>query len=233
MINSESTFYKELFYISLAIVIIWFAVTFGSIAAGNPIFYSFIFFNLAIVALVIILNVFAKKVVAYFYEAKIEHKAWAIQRFWFGREHHFNKPFPAGIIIPFFLSIITLGCWIWMAVLEFDIYSTTARAAKKHGMHRFTEITEIHMGLIAAAGVAANLFAAVIGYIIGFPEFSRLSIYYACYSMIPLGNLDGAKIFFSGGDLTRGTSKPLGLPTLWAVLGIICLIFLFFSFAVV
>lgn len=233
MINSENAFYRELFYISLAIVIVWFAVSFGLVVAGSPISYPLIFFNLIIVALVIILNILAKKAVAYFYEAKIEHKAWTIQRFGFGREQHFNKPVPAGIIIPFFLSIVTLGYWIWMAVLEFDIYSTTARAAKQHGMHRFTEITEIHLGLIAASGVVINLIAAVIGYIIGFPEFSRLSIYYACYSMIPLGNLDGAKIFFSGGDISRGTSKPLGLPTLWAVLGIICLIFLFFAFAVV
>ena len=232
MSSSESTFYRELFYIALAVVIVWFAVSFARVAAGNQISYSLIFLNLAVVALVIILNVFTKKIVAHFYEAKIEHKAWTIQRFGFGREHHFNKPVPAGIIIPFFLSITTLGYWIWMAVLEFDIYSTTARAAKRHGMHRFTEITEIHMGLIAASGVVINLFAAIIGYIIGFPEFSKLSIYYACYSMIPLGNLDGAKIFFSGGDITRG-SKPLGLPTLWAVLGIICLIFLFFSFIVV
>jgi hypothetical protein len=233
MLDSKNMFYRELFYISLAIVIIWFAVSFGPIVAGNQISYPLIFFNLIMVALVVIISIFAKKVVAYFYEAKIEHKAWTIQRFGFGREQHFNKPVPAGIIIPVFLSIITLGYWIWMAVLEFDIYSTTARAAKRHGMHRFTEITEIHMGLIAAAGVVANLFAAVIGYIIGFPEFSRLSIYYACYSMIPLGNLDGAKIFFSSGDITHGISKPLGLPTLWAVLGIICLIFLFFSVAVV
>ena len=43
--------------------------------------------------------------------------------------------------------------------------------------------------------------------------------------MIPLSNLDGSKIFFSGGQLGEG-KRIGGLPTLWVILGLICLVFL-------
>ena len=35
-----------------------------------------------------------------------------------------------------------------------------------------------------------------IGYLLGFTEFSKLSIYYALFNMFPISSLDGNKIFF-------------------------------------
>ena len=101
--------------------------------------------------------------------------------------------------------------------MEFEIHPSTARASKRHGIYRFTEMTDWHMGLIAAAGLVANLFAAMIGYIIGAPEFTKLSIYYACFCLIPFGNLDGTKIFF-------------GSIIIWFTLLIICAVFLSYAF---
>jgi Zn-dependent protease len=83
-----------------------------------------------------------------------------------------------------------------MACLVFDVKPKIYRAAKRHGLYSYSEMTESHIGLIAAVGVIASLVFAVIGYLMGFSEFSRLSIYFAFFNMIPISDLDGNKIFF-------------------------------------
>ena len=83
-----------------------------------------------------------------------------------------------------------------MASLVFEVKPKSYRAAKRHGLYTFSEMTEEHMGYIAAAGIFATLVFAVIGYLLGFTEFSKLSIYYALFNMFPISSLDGNKIFF-------------------------------------
>lgn len=204
---------KELIYISLAIIVGTFIIYFNELSKGANSSIILLLFTLIIMAITIIVNISAKKIAAYYYEAKIETKIWMWERYGIKRGQHFKTPIPAGILIPALISIISFGYFIWLTLLEFDVFATTARAAKKHGMYRFTDMTDIHIGLIAASGVVANLITAILGYIAGFPEFSRLSIFYAFFSMIPFGNLDGTKIFF-------------GSKNIWIGLGIIVLIFL-------
>ncbi|HRZ85859.1 MAG TPA: hypothetical protein P5277_03700 [Candidatus Paceibacterota bacterium] len=229
MSNSEDLF-KEIFAIFLAIILLTFIVIFNS-NSKSGINYLSILFSFFIAALVIIINILGKKIVANFYGARINHKIWMIKRYGFRREAAFNKPLPVGILIPFLVSLISYGYIMFMTFLEFDVYSTSARSAKSQGIHRFTEITEIHLGLIAAAGIFFNLIGAVIGYIANFPEFSRLNIYYSLFCLIPLSNLDGSKIFFSTGS--SGNKITFGLPTLWIILLIINLIFLAYSFILI
>ncbi len=62
-------------------------------------------------------------------------------------------------------------------------------------------MTEFHIALIAASGIIINLILAIMGYIFAswnpiLETFSKLSIYYAFWSIIPIGKLDGTKIFF-------------------------------------
>ena len=77
-------------------------------------------------------------------------------------------------------------------------------------------MTERHIGLIAAAGIAMNLIAAIIGYIINQPEFAKLNIYFAFFNMLPLSDLDGNKILF-------------GNKVLWSFLAIITIIGMFYA----
>jgi len=114
-----------------------------------------------------------------------------------------------------------------MAVLGFDLEETTARASKRHGRYKFSQITDLHLGFIAVSGIIANLILAIIAYIINFPELARISIYYATYSLLPIGNLDGSKILFM-----HGTKQNL-YKTVWGILLILCLIFLAYSFLLV
>ena len=58
---------------------------------------------------------------------------------------------------------------------------------------------------------------AVLGYLVGFTEFARLNIFLAFFSMIPISDLDGNKIFF-------------GSQIMWSFLAAITLIGLGYAF---
>ncbi len=207
---------KEIGHILIAFIVLGFSISLENIIK-NGLDYLLILTVFLLILLIMLVNILSKKAAAYYYEAKIEHRIWMWERFGFRREERFPKPIPLGIIAPVIFSVVSYGKTLWLAALEFDVYTTSARASKRHGEHRYTEMTEIHITLITAAGVVANLILSIIGYLAGFPELSKLSIYYAAYSMIPFGNLDGSKIFF-------------GSRLVWYTLGIICLIFLGYAF---
>ena len=100
--------------------------------------------------------------------------------------------------------MLSVGYVKWLAALVFDVTPKPYRAAKRHGLYRFSEMTESHIGLIAASGILANLFFAVVGYLIGTPEpmnFVSLSVFYALFNMLPISDLDGNKIFFGSIEL--------------------------------
>jgi Zn-dependent protease len=148
------------------------------------------------VFLVISINILAKKAISYYLDSKIKFKLWEIKKYWFKPGQEFKRPFPAGIFFPIIFSALSFGNLIWLASLVFEIKPKVYRAAKRHGLYSFSEVTEFQIGLIAAAGVLVNLIFAVIGYFAGFPMFAKLNIWLAFFNMIPISNLDGNKIFF-------------------------------------
>lgn len=158
-------------------------------------FDSFIYVLLSIF-FAIAINVAAKIVASCYYESEIEVKVWEMERYGFKPSNYFRKPIPVGAFIPILAALISFGYFTWLASLVFDVKPKTYRAAKRHGLYSFSEMTEEHLGNIAAAGILANLAFAVIGYLIGFEEFAKLNIYYAAFSIIPISDLDGNKIFF-------------------------------------
>lgn len=174
-------------------------------------------YTLLAIFCVIVINVLTKKVVSFFLESEIEMKIWKIERYGFKPNQYFKKPIPAGAILPLIISLISFGYIPWMASLIFDIRPQIYRTAKRHGLYSYSEMTESHIGIIAASGVIANLIFAIIGYLLGFAEFSRLNIYFAFFNMLPLSDLDGNKIFF-------------GNIILWSFLAALILIGLFYAF---
>ena len=204
---------KEIGLIIAVIIIVALSLSF---LKGLETFFHF----LAYVFLIIIINIFAKKIACYYVESEIEIKLWQIKRFGFKPTAQFKRPFPAGALFPLLFSVLTFGNFIWLASLVFDIKPKVYRAAKRHGLYSFSEMTESHIGIIAAAGIFATLVFAVIAYLVGYSDFARLSIYYAFFNMIPISNLDGNKIFF-------------GNLVLWSFLATITLIGLGLAFFLV
>lgn len=168
-------------------------------------------YTLLSIFLVLMINVIAKKVAAFFLETEIEVKLWEMKRWGYKTRQHFRTPVPMGVIMPIIVTIISYGYLNWFATLVFDVKQKVYRAARRWGMYTFSEVTEYHIGIIAAWGVVANLLFALIGYLIGFPEFARLNIYVAFFNLIPFSDLDGNKIFF-------------GSIVLWAFLAAVALI---------
>jgi hypothetical protein len=177
-------------------------------------------YTLLSVFLIIVINVIAKKVASFYLDAHTEIKLWEIERYGFRPHEHFRKPVPAGVIMPVIFSLLSFGYFTWMAVTTFEVKPRTYRAAKRFGLYSFSEMSEYHLGLIAAAGILANLVFAVIGYFLNVPQFSRLSVYYALFNMLPLSDLDGNKIFF-------------GSIIMWAFLAALVAIGVFFTLFVI
>ncbi len=177
-------------------------------------------YTLLAVFCIIIINIIPKKVMSFYLDSEIELKLWEIERYGFKPSKYLKKPFPAGAFLPIITTAFSFGYINWLASLVFDVKAKIYKAAKRHGLYTFSEMTEYHIAIIAAAGIFANLIFAVVGYLIGFSIFAKLNIYYALYNMIPLSDLDGNKIFF-------------GSIVLWSFLAALTLIGLLFVILVV
>ena len=172
---------------------------------------------------IIIINITAKEIAAYYLETKIEIQPWEISRYWFKSNSYFKRPFPAWLLFPLILAVISGGYVIWLASLIFEPKPKPHRAAKRHGLYSFSEMSEYDIGKIAAAGIATTLLFALIGYLVHLPpqmNFVSLSIWFAFFNLLPISNLDGNKIFF-------------GSKILWSTLSIITLIAITYTFMVV
>lgn len=177
-------------------------------------------YALLAIFLVILINVFAKKIAGYYLESEIEIKIWEIEKYGWTAGQHFRKPFPLGALMPLIATAFSLGKIYWLACFTFDVKPKIYRAAKRHGLYKYSEMTEWHLGLIATAGIVANLIFAIIGYLLGYSEFAALNAYFAFFSILPLSDLDGNKIFF-------------GSLVLWSFLAAIVLIGLLLTIFIV
>jgi Zn-dependent protease len=180
---------KEIYSLLAVIVII--TLAFGLFRDVSVFPYIFL-----AVLLVVLINSLAKKIASFYLDSEINIRTWQVRRYGFRAHDYFKRPFQAGLFFPIITSLITLGHFVWMACLVFDVKPKIHRAAKRHGLYSYSEMTEEHIGWIAAAGIAANLVFAVVGYLIGFSELAKMNIYFALFNILPLSDLDGNKIFF-------------------------------------
>ncbi|MBI2043495.1 hypothetical protein HYT25_03850 [Candidatus Pacearchaeota archaeon] len=214
---------KEVAHIVVAILVLSLAISIWN--------FEILFYALASVFFIVFANIVAKNISAYYFEAEIESKIWEIYRYgllgvlsksYFSvhPSRKFKKPVPIGAFLPIITSLVSLGYFTWFSALVFDVKPKSYRAAKRHGLYSFSEMTEEHIGYIAAFGILANLLFAIIGYFIGFELFAKLNIYYAFFNILPLSDLDGNKIFF-------------GNIVLWSFLAALILIGMGYVFLIV
>jgi len=184
---------KEILIIIISIIVLGFIIALSKDLEdfSTNLLYGFLF-----VFIILLVNILAKKLIAYYLDSEIEIKLWEIQRFGYRAHWKFKKPIPAGVIFPIIFAVISTGYIKWLATLVFDVKASVHRAARRYGIYSFSEITEYHMALIAGAGIIMNLIVAVIAYLLGYEEFTRLSIYFVFFNMLPISDLDGNKIFF-------------------------------------
>ncbi len=183
---------KEPIVIFFAAIVLALAASFKNTTILYTAFLSFL--------IIIVLNFIAKKIVAYHFEIDILTKFWTWQQYGLRKDMHFIKPIPM-IWLPLIAALFSKGFLFWLGVLEFDVKAKPERSSRRHGVYRFTEVTEWHVAWIATWGIIINFIAAIIAYIAGFELFAKLSIYFIAWSIIPIGKLDGTKIFFASRTL--------------------------------
>ncbi len=187
---------KEITWIIIAIIILGFIIEFSdqSFNTGNFI-ESHPGFLFAIP--IILVPVITKKLVSGIYNIKVEHSIWKAQRWWFTERAKFKRAFPIGLVIPFFLSLMSLGYIKIMTLLQFDAENLPKkRLLKKRGEVRKTEINESDLAFTAAWGFWSLILLAILTAILNQPELAKYSIYYGIWNIIPISQLDGTKLFF-------------------------------------
>jgi Zn-dependent protease len=207
---------KELVTILVATLVLGFT---ASLLQSIPI----LLYSILSVFIILLINILAKKITAYYLESKIEIQPWEISRYGFKPKSYFRKPLPAWLIFPLVLAVVSGGYVIWLASLVFEPKPLPHRSAKRHGLYSFSEMSEYDIGLIAAAGIGANLLFVIVGYLIHLPaemNFVVLSIWFTFFNMLPISSLDGNKILF-------------GSKILWSVLAIIVLIAVTYTFTII
>jgi hypothetical protein len=197
---------KEIGALILALIVISFSNSYFNL---DLFLLSLLFFTI-----ILVIYTASKKLAAYYYEAEEETRIWTFQRYGLAESYYFKTPIPIGIILAFLLPIVSFGYIPWFAVTESEIKPTPARAVKRHEILSFTEMTEWHLALISSAGPVSMFALAILAYFINQPHLAELSIYFACFNLLPLGKLDGAKIFF-------GSYILYAIITILAILGLL------------
>lgn len=201
---------KEIGTIAISIVVLGFVISLTDLN-------NLILKSLSAIAVIILLNVLFKKVAAFYLDTEIELQLWTAKRYGIKPGAKFRKPLQLGLIIPLLLKVITMGYLNWTAALTFETKGKNYRAARRHGIYSFSEVTEAQMGYIAAIGIVGTLLGAFIGYLFGFEDFARLSLGYAFFNMIPLSTLDGNKLFFGNLILWSFLAAIVSLGALAAI----------------
>lgn len=207
---------KEILILIVSSIVVGFIVS-------NFVTSELLWYSALSIFFILLINTLVKKIAGHYFESEVKIGFWELKRYWFRAESHFKKPLAAGLIIPILIKAISLGKINWLAFLTFDVDAKVSRAARRHDIYTFSELSEYHLGVIAAWGIIANLFFAAVAYLIGLPpemNFVNLSIYYAFFNMIPFSDLDGNKIFF-------------GSLILWSFLAAIVLLGVLFSFLII
>jgi len=188
-----------------------------------PEFKTEVWLLISLLALIILgVNTFGKKLTARFYDSNAVINHWNLGRYGLGKTAVFKKPFPMWVFTPIIIAFITLPMYTikWLAVTTFDASPLPSKAKRK-----FSEVTEWDLALIAIGGILFNLILAFISHLLGFGYFAKLNVLFAIFNLIPISQLDGAKIFFGSRILwISGIILTLAILVLLDISGIIAII---------
>lgn len=200
----------ELKHLLAAIIILAVVAAIQPLISAN---YSLAIQSILFAIIILFVTILSKKITAYSLDCDVEHELWHSKHYGFRPHFHLKKPIPLGIILPIFISIITLGAAKLFTVLVYEAKPLKHRAARRFGFYSFAELTDRHNAYIGASSIIALLVLSIISYLIpGLEYLTKLSIYYALSNMLPVSKLDGSQIFF-------------GSRILYAVLAAITIIF--------
>lgn len=171
--------------------------------------------------IILAVSVFVKKGIAYALDSDVEHELWRVERYGFEVSSRFKNPKLAGLIVPLFFTIISLGKFMVMPLLTYEARALKHRAARRFGTYSYTEMTDWHNALIGSAGIAVVLILALVTYF--FPSYNleyltKMATFYAFWNMLPISKLDGAQIFFGSRILYSVLAATTLIFTAYAII---------------
>lgn len=188
---------NELLSILVAIIILSISYTFKD---------NISFINIFIVFTIILsTNILSKKAFANYLNIQLKVKFWSIYQTSLLEKGHLKKPLTMAWL-PLLLSYISKGIILWIPILITKEEKTIQRITKDKGMHRFSEVTEWEKAQIICVSIFSLILICLISSFFNFILLSKLSIYFALWSLIPLSNLDGSKLFFGSKKLWTFTT---------------------------
>lgn len=183
---------EEIVVIALAIIVASFSAAFTEL---NKFLLSALFLTI-----IFVVYTGTKKIAAYLYESEEETQIWSFQRYGFYKKSYFKYPIPIGIILPFIIPLFSMGLALfplpWLAITQSKIKPKKERAAKKHGFWSFSEMTEYHIAVIHSWAFVSLLVLFIIAILLNISQLASLSILFAIFNLLPLGKLDGSRVFF-------------------------------------
>ena len=180
---------KEISWIILAIIILGFIIEFSTA-------YTLTFIGVIYATIIILTSVLIKNLAADYFYVIIEHQIWEFKQWWWTTRSHFKKAIPIGLILPFFVTFVSIGTIKIMTLLQFNGKPSKKRLLKKRGAVRKSEVNESDFAFISAWASWGLIILAIIASLIHQPELSKYAIYYGFWNLLPISQLDGAKLFF-------------------------------------
>ncbi|MFC1685783.1 hypothetical protein ACFLZZ_02040 [Nanoarchaeota archaeon] len=180
--------WKEMLTLASSALVLGYIIAFTTFTEFNLKSW-FIWFLLGL--LILTVNTVGRKLTALFYDADAKISHWHIKRYGFWKWMYFKKLFPIWFILPVFLIWITDGFISWLAIITFEASPLKSRARRK-----FSEVTEWDLALIAIGGLLLNAVLAFVSYLLGFGDFAKINLMFILFNLIPISNLDGAKVLF-------------------------------------
>ncbi len=160
------------------------------------------FLNLLKIILLVIIAVlfreFVIKLYARRHQAKSYYKFWLIKRFWFTNWGKTKVGMPLAQLFALLGAIISEGKFFFTAIGTHKLEENrVARTGRKHTLLTYSE-----EGRIVLAGIFANLFLMFLSSVLvsnlnlNLVSFIKINFSIAIWNLLPIGSLDGAKIFF-------------------------------------
>jgi Zn-dependent protease len=155
---------------------------------------------IGIFALIVLASVFAKKLAGYFVEVDVRTEVWDFRRYGLKESQKFKNPLPIGMILPIILLMFSYGTLKWPAITQTEFKAKITKQIKKRKPWSHVDVRELDIALICFAGIFSSIFIALVSFAFS-KELALISLLYAFFNILPLGKLDGIKLFFSSKNI--------------------------------
>ncbi|MFH1210011.1 MAG: hypothetical protein V1663_04450 [archaeon] len=152
---------------------------------------SNLFLVLFLVIITLLFHIAGVKLAANYFDQEARFKFWHIKQFYFTEKRHLPLPFPIGIIIALFFTLISNGTSFFTAITTFEISN------KKRIGRSFPNISEKEIAFICFWGIFANLVLLMFFKFINIPQGVLINSWFIIWNLLPITDLMGSQMFFS------------------------------------